>query len=72
MSWAAEPAVQGYRDVDQPAHDGGSHSSGTVEDTAAPTPALSVPSSWRAWPATLRAPAKGLDPVAVVVNQPSV
>ena len=43
MSWA-EPAVQGYHEVGQPAHDGGSHSSrsGTVESTAAPTSAWSV------------------------------
>jgi len=54
LSWA-EPAVQGYRDVGQPAHDGGSHSSGTVEGTAAPTPAWSIPSCWRAWLARLRA-----------------
>ena len=44
VSWAESAAVQGYRDVGQPAHDGGSHSSGTVEGTAAPTPAWSVPS----------------------------
>ena len=73
MSWA-EPAVpQGYHDVGQPAHDGGSHSSGTVEGTAAPTPAWSVPSCWRAWLSRLQAPGEGLDPVVVVVaGQPSV
>ena len=72
MSWA-EPAVQGYRDVGQPAHDGGSHSSGTVEGTTAPTPVWSVPWCQRAWLARLRAPGEGLDPVAVVVaGQPSV
>ena len=71
MSWA-EPAVQGYRDVGQPAHDGGSYSSGTVEGTAAPTPAWSVPWCRRAWLARLRAPGQGLDPVAVVVNQPFI
>ena len=65
MSWA-EPAAQGYHDVCQPAHDGESHSSGTVEGTAAPTP------TWRASLARLRAPGEGLEPVAVVVNQPSV
>ena len=64
MSWA-EPAVEGHH-VGQPAHEGGSHSSGTVEGTAAPTPA------WRAWLARLRVPGEGLEPVAVVVNQPSV
>ena len=64
MSWA-EPAVQGYRDVGQPAHDRGSHSSETVEGTAAPTPAWSVPWCRRAWLARLRAPGQGLDPVAV-------
>ena len=72
MRWA-EPAVQGYHDAGQPAHDGGSHfSGGTVEGTAAPTHAWSVPSYWRAWLARLRASGEGLDPVAVVVNQPSV
>ena len=71
MSWT-EPAVEGHHDVGQPAHDGGSHSSGTVEGTAAPTPAWSVPSCWRAWLARLQAPGEGLDPVAAVVNQPSV
>ena len=71
MSWA-ESAVQGYRDVGQPAHDGGSHSSGSVEGTDAPTPAWSFPSCWRDWLARLRAPGEGLDPVAVVVNQPLV
>ena len=72
MRWA-ESAVQGYHDAGQPAHDGGSHfSGGTVEGTAAPTPAWSVPSYWRAWLARLRASGEGLDPVAVVVNQPSV
>jgi len=72
VGWA-ESAVQGYHDVGQPAHDGGSHSSGrTVEGTAAPTPAWSVPWCWRAWLARLRAPGQGLDPVAVFVNQPSV
>ena len=35
-----EPAVAGHHDVGQPAHDGGSHSSGTVEGTAAPTPSF--------------------------------
>ena len=65
MSWA-ESAVQGYRDIGQPAHDGGSHSSGgTVEGTAAPTPAWSVPWCRKAWLARLRAPVQGLDPVAV-------
>ncbi len=40
----AEPAAHGYHDDGQPAHDGGSHfSRGTVESTAAPTPAWSVP-----------------------------
>ena len=63
-----EPAVEGHHDVGQPAHDGGSHSSGTVEGTAAPTPAWSVPSCWRAWLSRLKAS----DPVAVAVNQPSV
>ena len=72
MSWA-EPSVQGYHDVGQPSHDGGSHSSGgTVEGTAAPTPAWSVPWCRRAWLARLRAPGQGLEHVAVVVNQPSV
>ena len=55
-----EPAVEGHHDVGQPAHDGGSHSSGTVEGTAAPTPSLSVPSCWRAWLSRLQA----ADPVA--------
>ena len=62
VRWA-ESAVQGYCDVGQPAHDEGSHSSGTVEGTAAPTPARSVPWCWRAWVArTPRAPGQGLDP----------
>ena len=43
-----------------------------VEGTAAPTPAWSVPWCRKAWLARLRAPGQGLDPVAVVVNQPSV
>ena len=64
MSWA-EPTVQGNHDVRQPAHDGGTHFSGTVEGTAAPMPAWSVPWCWRAWLARLRAPGEGLDPVAV-------
>ena len=73
MRWA-ESAVQGYHDVGQPAHDGGSHfSGGTVESTAAPTPAWSAPWCRRVWLARLRAPGRGLDPVAVVVaGQPSV
>ena len=73
MSWA-EPAAEGYHDVGQPAHDGVYHSSrsGTVEGTAVSTPAWSVPSCWRAWLDRLQAPGQGLDPVAVVVNQPSV
>ena len=71
MSWE-EPAVHGHHDVSQPAHDGRSHSSGTVEGTAAPTPEWSVPWCRRAWLSRLRAPGEGLDPVAVVVNQPSV
>ena len=72
VSWA-ESAVQGYHDVGQPAHDGRSHfSGGSVEGTAAPTPAWSVPWCRRAWLARLLAPGQGLDPVAVVVNQPSV
>ena len=50
VSWA-EPPVQWYRDVGQPAY-----SSGTVEGTAAPTPTRSVPSCWRAWLARLRVP----------------
>ena len=39
---------------------------------APPTPAWSVPSCWRAWLARLRAPGQRLDPVAVVINQPSM
>ena len=72
MSWE-ESVAHGYHDVGQPAHDGGSHSSGTVEGTAAPTPAWSVPSCRRAWLSRLQAPGEGLDPVAVAVAvQPSV
>ena len=71
VSWA-EPAVQGYRDVGQPAHDGGSYSSGTVEGTAAPTPAWNFPWCRKAWLARLRAPGQGLDPVAVVVNHAAI
>ena len=71
VSWA-EPADEGHHDVGRLAHDGGSHSSGTVEGTAAPTPTWSVPSCWRAWLSRLRAPGEGLDLVAVVLNQPSV
>ena len=72
MSWA-EPTVEGHHDAGQPAHDGGSHSSGTVEGTAAPTPAWSVPLCRRAWLSRLQAPGEGLDPVAVAVaGQPSV
>ena len=57
VSWA-EPAAEGHHDVGQPAHDGGSHSSrsGTVEGTAAPTPAWSVPRACYC---------RGLYPVAV-------
>ena len=66
MSWE-ESVVEGYHDVGQPAHDGGSHSSGTVESTAAPTPTWSVPWCRRAWLSRLRAPGEGLDPVAVAV-----
>ena len=60
-----EPAVEGHHDVGQPAHDEGSHSSrsGTVESTAVPTPAWSVPSCWRAWLSRLQVPGEGLDPV---------
>ena len=58
-----EPAVEGHHDVGQPAHDGGSHSSGTVEGTTAPTSAWSVPSCWRAWLSRLQVPGEGLDPV---------
>ena len=66
VSWA-ESAVQGYHDVGQPAYDGGSHSSGTVEGTAAPMLAWSVPWCRRAWLARLRAPGQALDPVVVAV-----
>ncbi len=70
MRWA-ESAVRGYRDVGH-AHDGGSHSSGTVEGTAAPTPDWGVSWCRGALLARQRAPGEGLDRVAVFLNQPSV
>ena len=70
VSWISCSRVH---DVGQPAHDEGSHfSGGTVEGTAAPTLAWSVPWCRRAWLARLLAPGQGLDPVAVAVNQLSV
>ena len=82
LSWDIRPKWAGQNQllkgttmlVSLPTTGGGSHfsCSGTVKGTAAPTPTWSVPSCWRAWLARLRAPGKGLDPVAVVVNQPSM
>ena len=73
MSWAKPAVPQGYHDIGQPAHDGGSHSSEIFEGTAAPMPEWSIPWCQRAWLSRLQAPGKGLDPVAVVVaGQPSV
>ena len=70
MSWE-EPAVGEYPAAGQPAYDGVPLSLGTVEGTAAPVPAWSVPWCRRAWQARLRAPGQGLDLVAVAAaSQP--
>ena len=49
MRWA-ESAVQGYHDIGQPAHNRGSHSSGTVEGTAAPTRGAFLDVGGPGWP----------------------
>ena len=67
MNWE-EPAAREYPAAGQPAYDGVPPSSGTVEGTAAPMLARSVPWCRRAWLARLRAPGQGLDPIAVVAE----
>ena len=70
MSWE-EPAAREYPAAGQPACDGVPPSLGTVEGTAAPVLAWSVPWCRRAWLARLRAPGQGLDPVAAAAaSQP--